>query len=382
MAYIVAAFGKPFPLAEIAMKGLFLYSFIALLLFSCKENSGVTHRANPYRISYKQLEADTAIREAIFSNGYFFCVQANYKIAVFDTGYNRVKSLEDSLNIFPIAGLYSKEDTVFIMQYDPDLLGYPKNEFYFTKTYKIQKRKYLIKKSNWPVNSWPLLQDSIYDIYANHTGSGGFLVFFFNRLTKKTYCTWSWAPRQVLKFANYFYIAEEGDYNISPGFRKVSDPVNLIEVSDIDAVKLKQLFQHLVSPPSPISYYRNLADSIKKSAIPPYGSSERIPHFSIPVYTFVKNNSLFTIINCDSSINLVTHKTDSLFLVQTILDTSFKMDRFSYDSVNKNHFITFEISGGRMIDGEMQDYSNFGFLLIKDSTIDVRQFYIHKPYPR
>jgi hypothetical protein len=324
------------------------------------------------------LEADTAIREAIFSNGYYLCLQDNLKIVVFDTAYKRVKSLEDSLNIFPISSIYSKGDTTFIMQSEPDLLGYPKYEYYFTRNFKIQKRKYLIEESNFPINGWPLFEDSTYDIFSNHIGSGGFLVFFRNRLTKKTYSTWSWSPRQIFKFANTLYIAEDGDYKISPGFRKIPDPTKLIEVTDDEAQKLCMLYQHLSI--SPGKYYEKLGDSIEHSMLSVYGGFEK--KYNIPIYTFIKNNSLFTILKNDSSINLVIHKNDSLVGIQTILDTSFGIDRLSYYTANKNHFITFEESGGKTIDGQMQSFSNYGFILIKDSAIDIRQYYIHKPYPR
>lgn len=361
------------------MSRLILYS-ILFFFISCTTRKKETFSGNPYRVSYAQLQVDTVIRDIAYTSGYYLCLQENLKIAVFDSTFTRNKKIEDSLSIFPISNLYTSNDTIFFTKNDPDLLGYPKYEFYCINSFQIQKRKYLIKDLQWPVNSWPLLQDSAYTIYANHIGSYGFLVFFYNKWSKKTYVTWSDGPRQIIKFNNRFYIAEEGNYEISPAFRSISDPTELKEVSDTDALKLRQLFQHPGVTPSPIPYYRNLADSIHKLALPRYGSSERKAYFSIPIYTFIKDANLYSVIKSDSSIYLVAHENDSLIKIQTILDTSIEMHRITYNVIYKNHFITFDASGGKMIANQMQNYSVNGFILVKDSSIDFRYYYSHKPY--
>jgi hypothetical protein len=353
--------------------------YVVLLFFiSCTTKEKETSNLKPYKVSYAQLQVDTTIRDIVYSSGYFLCLQENLKIAAFDSTFTRNKIVEDSLNVFPISNVYTYNDTVFLTKNDPDLLGYPKYEFYCINSFEIQKRKCHIEESQLPVNSWSLFQDSTYDVYANHIGPGGFLVFFYNKWTKKTYATWSDGPRQIFKFNNKYYIAEDGDYKISPAFRKVSDPVQLIEVSNIEAKNLIQHFQHLA--PSPGIYYKKLADSIEESKLPSYGNSGRKAHFFISIYTFIKDTSIYSIIKNDSSIYLVTHKNDSLIRIQTVLDTSIEMQRISYSLIQKNHFITFEASGGKMIDNKMQHYSNNGFILIKDSSIDFRYFYFHKPY--
>ncbi|MDF2188527.1 hypothetical protein [Paraflavitalea sp. CAU 1676] len=353
------------------MKILCLYGFL-VFLFSC--SAKVKRDEIPYKVIYKQLDADTAITSAVFSNGYFLCVQANHKLAVFDSGYKRVRRLEDSLNVFPISFIYKNGDTAFLTQDEPDRLGYPEAEFYFTNKFKVEKRKYLLEPSNWPVNSRAMYQDTVYDVYANNIGQYGCLVFFRNKSTLRTYATWSWSPRQIVKVEKGYLIVEEGNYQVSPGFRKVADPTKLIAVSQLEAEKLCILYQHLSV--SSGKDYEILGDSIRKSGLAVYGGFAS--QYNVPVYTFLRNNSLFTIVNNDSSINLVTHKDDSLLLVQPILDRSIEMRRWYYDTANKKHIITFEASGGKMIDSAMQQYSNFGFIIVKDSTIDILQYYTHR----
>lgn len=364
------------------MKRLLFYSIPLFYFSSCtvkdqsKENDSV-----PYKVIYKQLQVDTSLREIAYVNGYFVCLQENLQLAVFDSNFIRNKTIEDSINIMSFGSIWSNQssDTIFLFKDEPNLLGWPKDEYYLTNTFKVQKRKYLVEKSEWPVNSWPLFVDSTYDIYTN-IGYHPFQVFFYNKSSKKTYTTWSNGPRQILRFNNKYYLAEEGDYKMSPAFKVISDPTKLIEVSGIDAVKLRQLFQHLSAPPSPLSYYRYLADSIEKSALPSYGSSEKRAYFSIPIYTFIKDTCLYTIIKSDSSIYLVIHQKDSLSKIQTILDTSIEMQRISHRVINNTHFVTFEASGGKMIENKMQNYSFNGFILIRDSSIYFLYHYLHKPY--
>lgn len=337
---------------------------------------------NPYKVTYKQLQVDTSLRHIFYINGYFVCLQENSRLAIFDSNFIRKLSIEDSINSIPIGSVWSNKayDTVFFFKDDSNLLGWPKEEYYFTTNFKVQKRKFIPEDSEWPVNSWPLLVDSSYNIYANDIGSYGFFVFFYNKSSKKTYVTWSHGPWQVIKFNSSYYIAEEGNYQISPAFRIVSNPTKLIQVSDIDALKLKQLYQHLAVPPTPLSYYRHLADSIENNSPRRYGSSEIKKRFSIPIYTFTKNTSLYSLIKNDSSIYLVVHKNDSLVKVQTILDTSIEMHRLSYSFFRNTHLITFEASGGKMIENKMQNYSDNGFILIKDSSICFLYSFFHKPY--
>jgi hypothetical protein len=357
----------------------FIFYSILFFLISCVTREKETPNRNLFNVSYTQLKVDTVIRSIAYSSGYYLCLQENLKVAVFDSTFTRNKKIEDAINIFPISSLYTFNDTIFLSKNEPYLLGYPKYQFYCINGFEIQKRKYLVQESTWPVNSWPLLQDSTYNVYANRLGSGGFLVFFFNRLSKKTFITWSNGPIQMLKFNNKFYIAEQGDNQISPAFRMVSDPTILIEVSDKDALNLKQLFQHLSAPPSPIAYYENLADSIRKSSLPYYGIAEKGTYFSIPIVTFIKDKNLYSLIQNDSSIYLTVHKNDSLVNIQSILDSSIGIRRMSHNLINNNPFVTFEASGIKGINGQKQHYGTNGFILIRESLIDIRYYYFHKP---
>lgn len=358
------------------MSRLLFTSILLLSLYSCSTREEERIDGHPYRIAYNQLKVDTVIREIVYFNGNYLCLQDDLKIAVFDSNLVRKKDIEDSINIFPISNLYVNSDTVFLSKDESNLVGYPKNEFYFTSDFKIQRRKYLIGESSWPVNSWPLYVDSMYDVYANFIGSGGFLVFFYNKKLKETFSTWSSGPRQVFNFNNNYYVAEEGNYKVSPAFRIIRDPKKLIKVPDERVPGLIQVFQHLA--PSPGAYYEQLADSIEKSASVIYGNSQG-RHF-IPIYTFEKENKLYTIVKGDSTIYLAVHKSDNLTKVQTILDTSIEMRYFQYERINENHFITFQADGGKMIDNKMQRYSNSGFILIKDSLISINYYYFRKPY--
>jgi hypothetical protein len=358
------------------MSRLLFTCILLLSIYSCSTREQERINGRPYRIAYNQLKVDTVIREIVYFNGNYLCLQDDLKIAVFDSNLVRKKVIEDSINIFPISNLYINSDTVFLFKNEPNLIGYPQNEFYFTGDFEIQSRKYLIEGPSWPVNSRPLYADSIYDVYANSIGLGGFLVFFYNKKSKETFSTWSSGPRQVFIYNNNYYVAEEGNYKVSPAFRIISDPTKLIKVPDERVPGMIQVFQHLA--PSPGTYYEQLADSIEKSAGVIYGSSQG-RHF-IPIYTFEKENQLYTIIKGDSTIYLAVHESDSLTKVQTILDTSIEMQHFYYGRINENHFITFQADGGKTIDNKMQRYSNSGFILIKDSLISFNYYYFRKPY--
>ena len=354
--------------------------FFIILTFFCSCNSkDIKTVRNPYNVSYKQLEVDTAIRGIVHYSGYFLCLQENLKIAVFDSMFRRITNLEDSLNAFSISHFSTFSDTLYIDKDEPDRLGYPDSLFYCAGNFKIQKQKYLVQTSFLPVNSWGLFDDPAYSIYSNQIGSAGFLVFFYNKESKKTFVTRSDGPRQIIKLHDRYLITEDGNFELSPAFRTIFDPTTLIEVSQVDASKLIQYYGHLVSPPSPLQYYKDLSDSIQKAEVNRYGNNDQKDRPSVPVYTFVKNNTVYSIVQNRHTVDLFSHESDSLFMIQQILDTTLEMQNISFQPENNRHFVTFGALGAKMINNRMQDYSNSGFIWIRDSTIDIHYYYTHKP---
>ncbi len=359
------------------MRQSLIYIFQIIFLFSCKEEKKELLNAKPYRVIFQQLMADTAISSILYSNGYYLCLQENHRVAVFDKLYKRNFLLEDSINIFPIYSLYKNDDTTFLMNDNSELLGYPKKEFYFTNNFKIKSKRFDIWECDvHSISNCKLFEDSEYSIYANQIGEWGFMLFFYNKRLKKIYAVWSRSPRQIIKFKNSYFIAQDGDFTITPAFSVVVDPTKLIEINFDEARKLCQLMQHLSA--SPGKYYENLKDSIRNTKVNIYGENEG--KHSVPVYTFSKLGNMYSIIRNDSSIYLVIHKDDSLFKVQTILDSPFLIDNINYQMIKQHHFITFGNSGSKTVNNKMVDYSNYGFMVIKDSSIDILQYYIQKPW--
>lgn len=116
-----------------------------MFLFSCRKKPS----QELYKVTYHQLQADTALKSIIFSNGYYLCLQGNGKIAAFDAAYKRNQAIEDSLNIFPISYFYRWRDTTFLVKDHGEQFRLDSN-YYFTSNFVIKTKRFEIFMSETP----------------------------------------------------------------------------------------------------------------------------------------------------------------------------------------------------------------------------------------
>lgn len=325
--------------------------------------------AKLFSTSYNELKIDSGLHHVVYKNGYFFISQANQKIAVLDTFFRRHQQIEDSINKFPTTIIYKSNDSVILCKYDDDSTGFPET-YYLTNDFKLKAFKGKIEYSQIPGES--LFEDSLYHIFANRIGEPGFFTYFLEKSTKKIFAIFSYSPRQVIKFQEEYYILCDGIKHDSTniGVIKIKNPKQLFEITFQQAEKINILYTHLAS--SPGKQFEALADTVKNLSFNSYGYLDR---YSVPVYTFQKDNELFTIVKNDSSFYLGKHRDNDFQKVQQLFDTAFSIQNIYSMKYNNNTVVIFSNSGWKMSNGQMVDYLDCGFFDIKASKIDLHRHY-------
>jgi hypothetical protein len=300
--------------------------------------------AKLFSSSYNELKIDSELYDIVYNNGYFFISQANRKVAVLDTCFQRQYQIEDLINKFP-AAIYKTNDSVILSKYCDTCFGFPET-FYLTNDFKLQAFNEKIKYSQLPGEL--LFEDSLYNICVNRKGEWGFLTYFIEKSTKKIFAIFSYSPRQVVNFQKEYYIICDGIKNDSTqlGVIKIKNPKQLTEITFQQAKKLNILYTHLAA--SPGKQYEMLSNTIQKKSFTSYGYLDR---YSVPIYTFQKGKDLFTIIKNDFSIYLGIHKDNRFQRVQNLFDKAFKMRNIYPRKYNNKTLVVFNSSGGKMSGG-------------------------------
>ena len=340
-----------------------------LVLSSCKTTSEKKFDTRLYSTSYNVLPIDSVFYDVVYNKGYIFISQANQKVAVLDTLFQRQHQIEDSINKFPTTSICKSNDSVVLCKYSDTSTGFP-NTYYLTDDFKLKKFKEKNEYSQVPGE--PLLEDSVYNIFANRIGESGFFTYFLEKTTKKIFAIFSYSPRQVIKFQKEYYIICDGIKHDSTniGVIKIKNPKHLFEITFEQAEKLNILYTHLAT--SPGKQYEALADTIKNRSFHSYGY---LDSYSVPIYTFQKNNVLFTIIKNDSSIYLGKHIDNKFQKVQELFDTAFSIQTMYPMKYENNTLIIFTSSGGKTSHGIMVDYFDCGFFNIGTNKIDLYRIY-------
>lgn len=325
--------------------------------------------ANLFSTSYNELKIDSELYDVVYNKGHFFISQASRKVAVLDTFFKRQYPIEDLINKFPITTIYQNNDSVIICKYDDKRIGFDET-YYLTDNFTLKPFKATFKYSRIPRE--PLFEDSTYNIFVNRTGQSGFFTYFLEKATKKVFALFSHSPRQIVKFEKDYYILCDGIKRDSSntGIIKIKNPRQLSEITIKQAEKLNILYTHLAA--SPGKEYEILAKKIQKQSISSYGYLDR---YSIPIYSFQKNNQLYTIIKNDSSIYLGKHSNNKILEVQKLFDSSFDIDNIFSMKYNSSTLVIFRSSGGKMSNGIMIDYFDCGFFDIKDSKINLHRIF-------
>ena len=332
-------------------------------------NNGNDVHLKLFSTSYNDLKIDSELYHIVYNSGHFFISQANKKIAVLDTLFQRQYQIEDSINKFPTTIIYKTNDSVIVCKYCDSCTGFPET-FYLTNDFKLRAFNEKIEYSQIPGES--LFEDSLYNIFANRIGESGFFTYFLEKSTKKIFAIFSYSPRQVVSFQKQYYIICDGIKHDSTniGVIKIKNPKQLTEITFQQAEKLNILYTHLAA--SPGKQYEILADTIKKRSFNSYGYLDK---YSVPIYTFQKDKELFTIIKNDSSIYLGKHKDNRFQRVQDLFDTAFSMQNIYPMKYNDKTLVVFSSSGGKTSGGKMVDYFDCGFFNIGTNKIDLYRLY-------
>ncbi len=340
-----------------------------LILSSCKSNDDKEVQPKLFSTSYNELKIDSELYNIVYNGGHFFISQANQKIAVLDTSFQRQYQIEDSINKFPTTIIYKTNDSVILCKYCDTCTGFPET-FYLTNEFKLKSFKEKIEYSQIPGES--LFEDSLYNIFANRIGESGFFTYFLEKSTKKIFAIFSYSPRQVVSFQKQYYIICDGikHDSMNIGVIKIKNPKQLTEITFQQAEKLNILYTHLAA--SPGKQYEILADTIKKNSFNSYGYLDR---YCVPIYTFQKGKELFTIIKNDSSIYLGKHKDNGFQRVQDLFDTAFSMQNIYPMKYNDKTLLVFTSSGGKTSGGQMVDYFDCGFFNIEVDKINLYRIY-------
>ncbi len=322
---------------------------------------------NPYKTTIHDLNADAELMNTCYKEGYYFVTDNNNKVEVFDSIFNRQYNIEKKINQFPVSVVYCNNDSLIFEKSDDRRIGLPER-YFVSDDFKYIKLK---QADGWQTSQLPgeiMLEDSAYTICANRIGDHGFFTYFCEKNSKRIHVLFSYHPRQVIFHSGSYYIICDG--NTTSGTIMIRNPADFTDITYQQAEKLNIQFTHLAV--SQGKEYELLADSIKKRSPTGYGYPGR---YSIPLYSFFKNEELYSIILTDSLIYLGKHGPNKIINIQSLFNTSFDIPRIYPLKYKRHTLLSFSSSGAKSIDGKMMDYFDCGYFDIKDSTIHLYRIY-------
>ena len=337
------------------MTTLIPYSFFLLAIgfFACKTEEQ-QRKTDLFTVETKTLTADTVVTSAVYFDGHIFCLQADHKIFALDTLLRKDSSLTAKFSTIKADFLQSFNDTI--------LIG-TKNSVYFLdkdltlKNYNRQPFKYGL----------PYYNDDTYYVHACSVGEFGGAVFFWNKLTDKTYSYPATAVQQVFKFGDAYVVSNFlAHMSGLSDYLFIKDPTVLYELKDekqknfcnwyveVDSLKGKR-FSDTTTPPG-VRYY---SDTFTTRTLT----------------TFPYDRELYSIYCTDSATILAKFQNSKLIPVDTLLHHRLYFNNANTHLADNTTVTAYEATWA--VGGQGDSWTRFqnaGLILIQDNKIVFIEF--------
>lgn len=270
-----------------------------IFLYSCSNPEKERPNASVFTSRNFSIKTDTTVLSVDFLNTYLLCMQQNKKLVVLDSNYQRNTSIEKHLNSYELSSLLTYNDTLF---------AFTKNKVYIIDT-GFNLLPYLSKRR---IYYEPVYADSLYEAYGNCAGEFGGAIFFRNKKTNITYSYPATCPDQVLLYKGR-YVAGISLQHMggSMSYLIIDDPSKLYEITDEQLKTSNNWYMYV--------------DSLKNGPFRRKGVVRyEGPYGTLPLTSFVKNDSLYSLLNDDSTTYIAVHKNNRLYKRQVLSSKSFR----------------------------------------------------------
>lgn len=327
--------------------------FILLTAFIACSNRQQDIKAKEFAVVVKSIKGDTIISSAVYYDGHIICLQADSKVFVLDTTFNRNDSLTAQFSKLKVQYLHTYNDTILLLT-DKDI-------FYLDTSFLLKKY------NNRPFKyGLPNYNDSAYDIYACSAGEWGGSVFFLDKQTNKTYSYPATAVQQVLKFKdNYIVSSFLPHLSGFSDYLSIKDPTKLYELKD----ERQKTFCNWWSVDSLKKL--NLVDTITPAGVKYY--ADKFTTRTLTVFAF--EDTLYSIYCTDAATLLAKHVNHKLIPVDTLLNRKVSFYNASTHTINNISITAYNASWGTYDshDKELQ-YQNTGLLFRVGNKITFLSF--------
>ena len=335
------------------MKNLSVLILLFFILAACTSKQKTDLHSNPFHVKYIRLTIGTPIKQTLSCNGYYLLQLDNSNYAVLDSYYQHRPEMEKNLSNTGTQDIFKIGDTT--------ILSSQTRLFYLTKNWAL---KPYIDKRVQPEQLYYgdlFLEDSLYQIYGCCIGEFGGSLFLYNKNSKRLYFYKAGCVDQVVYFHNSYYVFANW-YNAS--YTKISYPEKLTELkyknrlfdcnwwAGVDSLK---------------DYNKN-----KKQKIEGFVKYKSSP-YEHSLYSFIHNDTLFTIVSRDSSTCLAMHQGDSLKMIQVLINKRLGFDHIQFSQEAGASIISFS-AYMRRADAQVNigtDSIYTGFFIIHERDIDI-----------
>jgi len=327
---------------------LFSLFILASIFFACKTQEQKRKR-ELFAVDTKTVTADTVVISAVYFDGHIICLQADQKVFALDT----MLEIDSSLT-----GMFLNIKVEFLQSFNDTILIGSNNKLYFLdknytlKNYNRQPFKYGL----------PYYNDDTYYVHACSAGEFGGAVFFWNKLTNKTYSSPATGVQQVLKLGDTYvvsnFLAHMSGFS---DYLFIKDPTKLYELRD---EKQKRFCNWYVE-----------VDSLKGKRLFGKSTIQGVQYYSDPFTTrtltnFLYNNELYSIYCTDSATILAKFHNSKLIPVDTLLNHKVYFQNANTHLTDKNtvtaFYATWAVGGNG---NSWTPYQNAGLIFIRNNKI-------------
>ncbi|WP_155990251.1 hypothetical protein [Terrimonas ferruginea] len=277
-------------------------------------------------------------------------MQENKKMVVLDSNYQRNTSIENRLNSYALTSLFTYNDTLF---------AFIKNKVFIIDT-AFNLLSYLPRRHNY---YHPLYTDSLYEVDGSCAGEFGGAIFFRNKNTDIVYSYPATCPDQVLLYKGR-YVAGISLQHMGRrmSYLVIDDPSQLYKITDEE---LKTSNNWYLS----VDSLKN-GPSSRKGVVKYEG-----PDGTLPLASFVKDDSLYSLLNDDSINYIVVHKNNRLYKRQVLSTKGLRFfDRHPVKTDTKKQILWSGLMSSIASKDALKTQQKSALIVINEGNIDILTF--------
>jgi hypothetical protein len=328
------------------MKYFFTFVLLLSILTSCINPAKEQQPEARFFSSQIDLPLDTTISRIAYLNNHLLLLMNNGRIAVLDSAYKRVSTIEEQLSSVKASWLFSYNDSLFA--------GNSDQYYYLNSNLEAVKMK-----RKGVIYGEIFFEDSSYRVYGCCVGEFGGSIFFLDKKTNRTYSYFATCPRQVLRFGNEYVVcnnlAHLGDHM---SFLFIKDPRTLYEITD---EKLKNHCNWYMTIDSLQDYWLKS----KVGDVRVYDSYD-----AMSLVTFPYKDSLYSVLAEPKATVLAVHRSDTTITVDTLLNRRIAFHEMQVIEAGEKKICLYALTEGSPFAAYQTRGNYTGLIVVKGNRVD------------